>query len=163
MTAGGLVAILLTLFLELTAPRRRRIQVDFNAKALPKIREFLLSFASRNGWDDDMTYRLDAAAEETLLTLLQQDEGTFTSEQRRLLLTAHKENGGAILEFIAASGDENLQDRIALLGEQTTDEVPIEREVSLRLLRHLASSVHHQQYHDAAIVTIRVDAPASRG
>ena len=164
MTAGGLVAILLTLFLELTAPRRRRIQVDFNAKALPKIREFLLSFASHNGWDDDMTHRLDAAAEETLLTLLQQDEGTFTSEQRRLLLTAHKENGGAILEFIAASGDENLQDRIALLGEQTTDEVPVEREVSLRLLRHLASSVHHQQYHDAAIVTIRVDAPvASRG
>ena len=165
ITAGGLVAILLTLFLELTAPRRRRIQVDFNAQALPKIREFLLAFASRSGWEGDMVHRLDAAAEETLLTLLQQDEDEeiFTSK-RRLLLTAHKENGGAILEFIAASGEENLQDRIALLGEQTTDEVPIEREVSLRLLRHLASSVHHQQYHDAAIVTIRVDAPvAARG
>ena len=164
ITAGGLVAILLTLFLELTAPRRRRIQVDFNARALPKIREFLLSFASHNGWDGDMTHRLDAAAEETLLTLLQQDEGEFTSERRRLLLTAYKENGGAILEFIAASGEENLQDRIALLSERTTDEVPVEREVSLRLLRHLASSVHHQQYHDATIVTIRVNAPvASQG
>ncbi len=161
ITAGGLVAILLTLFLELTAPRRRRIQVDFNARALPKIREFLLSFASQNGWDDDMTHRLDAASEETLLTLLQQDEGAFTSERRRLLLTAYKENGGAILEFIAASGEENLQDRIALLGERTTDEVPVEREVSLRLLRHLASSVHHQQYYDATIVTIRVDAPVA--
>ena len=35
----------------------------------------------------------------------------------------------------------------------------MEREVSLRLLRHLASSVHHQQYHDTDIVTVRVKAP----
>ena len=68
---------------------------------------------------------------------------------------------GAILEFIAAPGEENLQDRIALLGERA-EEVPAEREVSLRLLRHIASSVHHQQYHDTDIVTVRVDAPALR-
>ena len=43
------------------------------------------------------------------------------------------------MEFVAASGEDNLQDRIALLGEQT-GETSVEREVSLRLLRHLASS-----------------------
>ena len=37
----------------------------------------------------------------------------------------------------------------------------IEREVSLRLLRHLASSVHHQQYHDTDIVTVRVKRPGT--
>ena len=164
ITAGGLVAILLTLFLELTAPRRRRIQVDFNARALPKIREFLLSFASHNGWDGDMTHRLDAAAEETLLTLLQQDEGEFTSERRRLLLTAYKENGGAILEFIAASGEENLQDRIALLSERQPMKCRWSGRSRCGCCAHLASSVHHQQYHDATIVTIRVNAPvASQG
>ncbi len=63
---------------------------------------------------------------------------------------------GAVLEFVAASGEENLQDRIALLGEQTAG-APLEREVSLRLLRHLASSVHHQQYHDTDIVPLRVE------
>ena len=57
-----------------------------------------------------------------------------------------------------ASSEENLQDRIALLGEYA-DETASEREVSLRLLRHLASSVHHQQYHDTDIVTVRVEAP----
>ena len=41
------------------------------------------------------------------------------------------------------------------------DEGPVEREVSLRLLRHLASSVHHQQYHDTDILTVRVAAPAA--
>ena len=163
MTAGGMTAILLTLFVELTAPRRRRIQAPFEVASLPRIREFLQSFAARSGWGEAMAHRLDAAAEEAMLTLLRHDEeeeaGDDGRRKRRLLLTAHKEGGGAVLEFIAAPGEENLEDRIALIGEGT-DDAP-EREVSLRLLRHLASSVHHQQYHDTDIVTIRVDARAA--
>ena len=158
MTTGGLVAILMTLFMELTAPRRRRIEMAFDVSVLPTIREFLGEFASRSGWDGGMAYRLDAAAEETLLTLLRQNDGEGERDRRRLLLTAHKEDGGAVLEFIAAGGEENLEDRIALLGERT-EEVQVEQEASLRLLRHLASSVQHQQYHDTDIVTVRVDAP----
>ena len=164
MTTGGLVAILLTLFVELTSPRRRRIQAPFEVASLPRIREFLQSFAARSGWGDAMAHRLDAAAEEAILTLLEpeeeEEERGEVRRKRRLLLTAHKESGGAVLEFIAAPGEENLEDRIAVIGEGT-DDAP-EREVSLRLLRHLASSVHHQQYHDTDIVTIRVDAIASR-
>ena len=159
MTAGGLVAILMTLFMELTQPRRRKIEVEFGLSALPKLREFIVEFASRSGWDTRMANRLDAAGEETLLTLLERDEGEEEPGPRRLLLTAHKEDGGAILEFVAAGGEDNLQDRIALLGEQTAG-ASIEREVSLRLLRHLASSVRHQQYHDTDIVTVRVNPPA---
>ena len=156
MTAGGLAAILLTLFVELTAPRRRRIELEFELSALPNIREFLAECASRYGWDEAMTHRLDAASEETLLTLLQDGEGD--QEPRRLQLTVHKEDGGATLEFIAAPGEANLEDRIALLNERL-DETSGEREISLRLLRHLASSVRHQQYHDTDIVTISVDVP----
>ena len=118
MTAGGLVAILMTLFVELTAPRPSRIEVEFGVDALPKIREFLAGFASRGGWDKAMAHRLDAA------------------------------------------GTDNIQDRIALLGTGPT-EVPDEREISLRLLRHIASRVHHQQYHDTDIVTVHVDAPSA--
>ena len=163
MTAGGMTAILLTLFMELTAPRRRRIQAPFEIASLPKIREFLQSFAARSGWGEAMAHRLDAAAEEAILTLLRHDEeeeeeAGEARSKRRLLLTAHKEAGGAVLEFIAAPGEENLEDRIAVIGEGS-DDAP-EREVSLRLLRHLASSVHHQQYHDTDIVTIRVEARA---
>lgn len=158
MTGGGLVAILLTLFMELTAPRRRKIELDFELASLPKIREFLAEFSSRNGWQDAMADRLDAASEETLLTLLQEEEREPGRERRRLLLTAHKQDGGAALEFIAAPGGHNLEDRIALLSERA-DEGPGEREISLRLLRHLASSVRHQQYNDTDIVTVVVDAP----
>ena len=161
MTAGGLVAILMTAFVELTAPRPSRMEVEFGLEALPKIREFLAAFASRGGWDKAMADRLDAAGEETLLTLMREDEQGEGREPRRLRLTARKEGGGAVLEFVAGAGTENIQDSIALLGNGPVD-APEERELSLRLLRHLASRVHHQQYHDTDIVTVHVDAPASR-
>ncbi len=158
MTAGGLVAILMTLFVELTAPRPSRMEVEFGMEALPRIRAFLADFASRGGWDKAMAERLDAAGEETLLTLMRQDEEGEGRGRRRLRLTARKQGGGALLEFVAAAGAENIQDRIALLGTGPVD-VAEEREISLRLLRHLASRVHHQQYHDTDIVAVHVDAP----
>ena len=173
MTAGGLVAILMTGFFELTAPRRSRLEAELDLSTLPKMREFLAAFASRSGWGEEMAGRLDAAGEETLLTLLREEEAEGAGDgggekegteggaaPRRLLLVAHKEGDGAVLEFVAAAGNENLQDRIALLGERSAG-APVEREVSLRLLRHVASSVHHQQYHDTDIVTVRVDAPGA--
>ena len=158
ITAGGLVAILMTLFLEVTAPRRHRIEAALDLAALPTIREFLGAFAVRSGWGGKMVDRLDAVSEETLLTLIGQDEDGEARPRRRLLLQARKEAGGAVLEFTAAAGEENLQDRMGLLAERP-DDVLMEREVSLRLLRHIASSVRHQQFHDSDIVTVRVEVP----
>ena len=159
MTAGGLAAILMTMFLELTQPRRKRMETECHLSALPKIQEFLKSFAADNGWTQAMRNRLDAAVEETLATLFHRGDSAETREPRRLRLVAFKENGGAVLELIASGRDEqNLQDRIALLGRYA--EGPgVEREISLRLLRHVASSIRHQQYHNTDIVTIRVKAP----
>ncbi|MDE0034998.1 MAG: hypothetical protein OXU75_17980 [Deltaproteobacteria bacterium] len=157
MIAGGLTAIVMTLLVELTKPRSGRMEVNFDISALNEIREFIGRFAARRGWDAAMTARLGAASEETLLTLLDQDEAAAEAERRRRLrLVARSEDGGAILEFVAPKGRENLQDRIALLGEVSAEDA-IEREASLRLLRHLASTVRHQQYHDRGIVTVRVN------
>ena len=181
MNAGGFAAILMTLFLRLTSPRPSRIETRFDPSELPKIRDFLGDFSARSGWGPEMTNRLAAAAEEALLTFARSDgadddpasgdndlEGSAgrlpgtdgpsarRDTRRRLLLNAHRERDGAVLEFFIAPRAENLQDRIALLGE--TGESSVEREVSLRLLRHLASSVKHQQYHDTDIVTVRVQA-----
>ena len=71
----------------------------------------------------------------------------------------------AELEFASAPGDtENLEDWIALL-RKPAPEMPglaVERDISLGLLSHYASSVSHQQYHETEIITVRV-APASTG
>ena len=161
ITVGGLVAILMTLFLEVTSPRVDRLEVEADMSVLPRIREFIGTFAARCGWDSSMVERLEAAGEETLLTLVGDGEGEQPA-QRRLFLSARKEREGAVLEFVAgtAAGHHNIQDRIGLLAERPDDAL-MEREVSLRLLRHIASSVRHQQFHDTDIVTVRVDAPAT--
>ena len=75
---------------------------------------------------------------------------------------AYREGGGAVLEFVVSSRDENVQDRLALFRDEP-GEAPAEEEVSLRLLRRLASSVRHQQYRGMDVVTVRVAAPASDG
>ena len=154
VTAGGLAVILMTLFVEMTKLRRSRIEAAFDLSVLPKIREFLGAFASRSGWDAAMVERLDAACEETLLTLIRQEN----EEERRLRLVAYREGGGAGLEFVVASRDGNVQDRLALLGDEP-GEAPAEEELSLRLLRRLASSVRHQQYRGMDVVTVRVAGP----
>ncbi len=155
MTAGGLTAILISLFVELTEPRRKRIELQLDVSELTKINEFLGEFASKCGWDSEMLYRLQAASEETLLILV--DSNHDFPDRRKVHLEARKKDGNAMLEFIACPVESNLQDRIVLM-DGSIREVVNEQEISVRLLRHLASSVHHQQYHDTDIITLRVDA-----
>ena len=158
MTAGGAAAIFLTICLEAAKPRRRRMETAFDDSAFRPVSEFLRQFASRNAWSGNTAQRLDAIGEEALATLMQGSGERGAGRPRRLRLSASRDDGGAILEFIVASGEDgNLEDRIALLGEHTAG-TPVEHEISLRLLRHLASSVRHQQYHDTDIVTVHVKA-----
>ena len=159
MTVGGLTALLITLFVEFTSPRPSRFEAEFTPASLPDLRAFLAAFATRYGWDGAMADRLDAASEETLLTLMREDDTDDNRAPRRLRVTARKEGRVARLEFLVAVGGENLQDRMSMLGERNSD-IPVERDVSLRLLRHLASSLRHQQFHDTDVVTLHVEAPA---
>jgi len=142
--------------MELSGPRRRRIETSLNVDAQPKIRDFLEAFASKAGLGEEMAGRMALAAEETLLVLLDQADRDEALGERRLRVTARAESGGVELEFLAATGEGNIEDRMALVGGRAA-EVPVEHDFSLRLLRHLASSVRHQKYHDTDIVTVRVD------
>lgn len=155
MTSGGLVAIFLSLLMELARPRSQRIEMPASIAELPRIKEFLNSFGARNGWSAPAMDRIHAATEETLLTILQ-IEGNEDTVERKLLLNVRRQEDKAMLEFIAGPGEDNLQDRISVLGEPTSL-ADVEQEMSLRLLRHFASSVRHQQYHDVDVVTIQVD------
>ena len=155
MTAGGLAAVVLSLALDLTGGRRVRMETELNVEALPALRSFMQDACRRARWDEEAMERLSAAAEETVLSLL---DGEAESESRRLLVIARADGEAAELEFVAASGGENLEDRMAL-GDSL--DVPPEQNVSLRLLRHFASEVRHQQYHDADIVTVRVERSAA--
>lgn len=161
MVSGGLIAILLTLTSNFFGPRASRLVTEFHISKLSEIREFLTEFASRNGWDSAIADRLEAVAEETLLTLLQREPPEDRPDgTRRMRLAAARKEGGATLEFVVAPEEENLQERLALLETVPSEETRMVQESSLRLLRHLGASLKHQQYHDVDIVNVEVTLPS---
>ena len=171
ITTGGLAAIVMILYLELTNPRQMRFQSQLNIDALPDLTEFVNRFADRRGWDDAMKARLEAVAEETLLTLAPLDlEGLLSDDDppqaedenndRRLIVLASSEGQMADLEFIGGSSGANIEDQVHQLQQYDT-QPPTEHDLSLRLLRSYATSVRHQQYHDTDIITVRVGPPNS--
>ena len=156
MTSGALVAVVMKVFIELTAPRRKRLEVELNRDALAKLGDFLHGFASKAGWDSASAERLVLVGEETLSSLFS-EEGEYLADDgaRRLVVTARPDGAGAQLEFVSAAEGENLEDRLSYLGEMP--DIPDGREISFRLLRHYSSSVRHQKYHGVDIVTVQVE------
>ena len=70
MTSGSLVAIVAMLFMEITAPRRKRLRVALETEALPQLTDFLRGFASSASWDEASQNRIVLVGEETLASLL---------------------------------------------------------------------------------------------
>ena len=166
ITTGGFGAIAMILYLELTNPRRMRFESKLDIESLPELNEFMATFAERRGWDDAMKNRLSAVAEETLLTLapldleaLTLDEEADTGTDKQLVVVASSEGDVAELEFIGGAEEgANIEDRVRQLQQHDAEAV-VENELSLQLLRAYASSVSHQQFHDADIITVRVTHP----
>jgi NCS2 family nucleobase:cation symporter-2/xanthine permease XanP len=155
MLAGALAAILMTLFLDLTNPRRSsRIQVRLDSSALPEIHKFARGQAARLNWNEGSTEKLLAASEEALASLVGDSDQDEASRAPRLVVVARPEPGMVELEFMAVFDETNLEDQLAHLNEEAEDRE--EGEISLRLLRHYAASVRHQKYYGLDIVTVQV-------
>ncbi|MDE2934554.1 MAG: hypothetical protein OXS47_11925 [Chloroflexota bacterium] len=166
ITTGGLAAIVMILYLELTNPRRMRFKSQLNVDALPELNEFITRFARRRSWDSAMQERLTAVAEETLLTLAPLDlslggddeDEEKPKDERQLVVLASSEGTTADLEFIGGGAGANLEDQIRQIQEHDSL-TAVEEELSLVLLRSYAESVTHQQYHDTDIIAVRVVPP----
>lgn len=167
MLVGALAAVLMTVFLDLTSPQRRsRLVVDLSVSSLPEIDRHLQELAVRSGWNEASARRLRSAGEEALLSLVQPDEAgeevllslvepeEIPEHAPQLIIQTRPEAGMMEMEFLAVVDVENLEDRLASLTEES--EGAQEGQLSLRLLRHYASSAHHQKYHGLDIVTVQV-------
>ncbi|MCY4644986.1 MAG: purine/pyrimidine permease [Bacteriovoracales bacterium] len=150
MTSGGLTAIFLTLLMELVSKRPKRLRTPLETPAISKVKEFLKGFAkNRNQKDLD---KLCLVAEEALMGLLEKGD---QKNKRHLLLMARQETNEIELEFVAGPGKENLEDQMSLIGKHP-ERFGDEREISLKILKHLTSSIQHHQYHGMDIITVSV-------
>ena len=154
ITVGAATAIVLTTFVDLSRPRPRRLETILESSALKEIDEFLQSVASDMGWQTEETQRLRSAGEEALVVLSSAYSEQGDENPARLIITARAEGGDAELEFTTVSDETNIEDRLAYLEDEP--EIVDPSEVSLRLLRHYASSVRHQKYQSVDILTVTV-------
>ena len=150
-----LAAVLMSMVLEITRHRRRRLETELDISALPHIEEFLTGLGSRIGWSQDSIVRLCSAGEETLSSMLQLRDDYDVDKPPRLVVIARPAASQVEMEFLAVFSEENIEDRISYMSEQA--EAPDVSEFSFRLLRHYASSVRHRKYHGIDIVTVQVD------
>ena len=158
VTVGAVVAIGMTLLLEAMSTRRSRLEVTLDLDSLSEIREFLDRLSSRLGWNEASTLRLQSAGEETLTTLLVQEDRIEGSDSPRLIIVARPQGNLVELEFVATTRGENIEDQMAFLTDEDT--LPTIDDLSLRLLRYHASGVRHQKYHGVDIVTVQVEGTA---
>lgn len=157
ITVGAAIALGFTALLELSKPKPKRLETTLEIAAMPKIDALLQEVASSSRWDPTSSDRLRSAGEETLTILIDSRDGPDLDDRQRerLLISARSEENSVTLEFVTVFDEENIQDRLAYLGEmhETVDQ----REISYRILRHYASSVQHQRYHGVDIVTVVVE------
>ena len=161
MTVGGFVAIFLTVLWELTSSRRKRLVTTLQVDKLDDLREFITQTASGWKWKASSIDRVVQVNEELILTLIEDAKQDDSDEPRTLRVSAKHDSGAIQLEYLAATGEENIEDRALVMQEAASSEQA--PDLSLRLLHHLASEVRHQQYLNLDVVNVRVERVAPTG
>ena len=96
-----LVAVLISVALELTGSRRRRLEAELDISALPGVDEFLRGLGSGMRWSEASIQRLCSAGEETLSSMLELREDYEGDKPPRLVVIARPAAGTVEMEFLA--------------------------------------------------------------
>ena len=113
IVVGGIAAIGMTLFTELSGFRAKKLRVDLSHSCLPTIDEFLSQFADGHSWTEEGKNRLRLVGEEVILSLLEEESngttpgeregGDRSIEKRRLVAAIRPEGGWAEVEILVAA------------------------------------------------------------
>lgn len=151
MTAGGMIALLLTALLRLRRGPSRQLQLPLQIASIHPAQSFVAEVARGIGWDRDAILRLELAIEEAILFLVEQQG--IGAAAKRLQVEAKAEQDHLSLEFVSGSARENFESALARLDREAP---PTEEETGLRILDRLAEQVRHQQFHGTDVLLISV-------
>lgn len=156
MTAGAIAAVLMMVALNLGAPPRRRRTLRGSHGALRDLHDWLQEEAVALGWDRPAVMRLQLAAEEALLYLLERAQAARKGAATRLAVSLQEEGGTLLLEFfIGARLDENILDQLSALEPQLDSGSG--EDAGLRILRGLVRHLDHQQYNEGEYLSLTLD------
>ena len=158
IVVGGMAAIIMTIYTEASSLRAKKLRIDLSQSSLPAVDDFLCQFADRHSWTEEGKNRLRLVGEELMLSLINEENDSPVDQTRTLVATIRPVSGSAELEIVVASDDAiqgNIENQIAYLSQDQALED--EQQLSVRILRHYASSVHHRKYYGIDIVDCRVE------
>ena len=158
ITVGGGTAILLTVLGDVISARRAALATVFDDSALPAVLAFADRWGASRRFSTSETDRLRLICEEALATLAEGATGEGGARRLRLSATVHE--GVAVLDFVTSAQGNNVADLLQMLDREVSASLP-DSQLSLRLLRGLASSVEHRQYHGVDILTVRAELGAA--
>jgi NCS2 family nucleobase:cation symporter-2/xanthine permease XanP len=150
MTAGTIIAILLTLLFRAKRGRSMRLVTELAGASVPGVHEFIDSLGRRVGWDPSAINRMQLAAEETIVIML---EKATDGPARQLRIEARQDEGAIELDIVVAPRGTNLEDA---LPHAMRSSAPPEEVLPFRILASIVDDFRHQQYHGIDFVTLRV-------
>jgi len=154
MTAGAIVAVVLTFLVNIGRPRAERIEVAARNASIPEVTRILAQVGGRVGWDDSAIGRLELAGEEAMLFLIDQPDGETVERDRKVRLAVRAREQGVDLEFICGSAGANLENAAQNID---WDAPPSAGSAGLRILHGLTDRVAHEQFHGVDVLMVRVD------
>jgi len=119
--------------------------------SITKLRAILDDAAASAGWDPPAVDRLQLAGEEAFVYLL--DRQADASAPRPISLAVRHPGDALELEFVSGPEAENLEARLHGLSEEAS---AID-DAGLRILRHMAREVKHEQFRELDVLTVTVD------
>jgi len=157
MTAGTIVAVLLTLLFRLRRGRPKRLTTELAASSVPAVHDFVEALGRRAGWNAASINRLQLAAEEALVVMLEKS-GDSVAVTRQLRIEARASDGAIELDIIVAPRGINLEDQLPLAALANA---PPEEVLPFRILASIVDDFRHQQFHGIDFVTLRVRSRAA--
>jgi xanthine permease XanP len=152
MTAGTVIAILLTLLFRARRGRPKRLTTEFSVGSVPKVHEFVEEIARIAGWDKPAINRLQLASEEALVVMLEKAERVEPGE-RQLRIEVRQGEEMIELDLIVAPRGANIEDELPLAMQS---KAPPEEMLPFRILSSIVDDIRHQQFHGIDIVTLKV-------
>lgn len=154
MTAGTVVAILLTVLLALKRRVPNKIVLDPVASSVPSLHDFLRRLGRTQDWSSRTVGRLELVAEEAFMFLLE-NAGPSSGKMRRVYCWARQDSNMLELELlITESGRSNLEQVITELREQPNE--PGRDTIGPTLLKQLTTELRHLQFHDADCLMVKL-------
>jgi NCS2 family nucleobase:cation symporter-2/xanthine permease XanP len=151
MTAGGIIALVLTALLRVRRGRVPHLDLPLRVSSIQQAQAFVTEIARESGWDRDALLRLELALEEAVVFLIERQGAREAA--KRLRLQAKVEGGQVQLELVSGGARDNLERALAQVDAKSP---PGEKDAGLRILGRLAERVRHQQFHGTDVLLVDV-------